>query len=130
MPSWLRWLLGALATYRLVQMLGLDDGPWDVFQIIRERLGAYRLGEQLVPLSWWGYLVRCPYCLGLYLAPLCAAACIWPTRVGDLLLGSLALAGAQALLQGKRKGWLGDAKEITAKPKMRVKADGTIEESV
>jgi hypothetical protein len=128
MPSVLRWALAALATYRLVQMVGLDDGPWDVFQRIRETLGGYRLGPELIPTSWWGYLVRCPYCLGLYLAPLCAAACIWPTKPGDFVLGSLALAGAQALLLGKRKGWLGDVRETAQKPKIRVRADGTIEE--
>jgi hypothetical protein len=129
MPEWLRWALAALATYRLVQMLGLDDGPWDVFHRLREAVGGYRLGPQLIPTSWLGYLVRCPYCMGLYLAPLCAAACIWPTLPGDLLLGSLALAGAQALLQGKRTGWLGDTKTTATKPKMRVRADGTIEEA-
>lgn len=131
MPPSLRWLLAALACYRLVQMIGLDDGPWDVFDRIREALGGYALGPNLTPESWWGYTVRCPYCIGLYVAPLCAAACVWPTLIGDLLLGSLALAGAQALLHGKRTGWLGDSKETptASKPVMRVKADGTIEQT-
>lgn len=129
MPEWLRWTLAALATYRLVQLFGLDDGPWDVMQRLREWLGAYNLGPQLVPMSWWGYLLRCPYCLGLYLAPVCAALCIWTSKGGDLVLGWLALAGAQALLQGKRKGWLGETSaDAAAKPKMRLRADGTVTE--
>ena len=132
MPETLRWALGVLACYRLVQFFGLDDGPWDVIQILRERLGAYRLGPQLIPLTWWGYLLRCPYCLGLYLAPLVTALCIWPTLPGDFVLGSLALAGGQALLHGKRGGWLGDkmgtGAEAKERPKFRLKADGTVSE--
>lgn len=129
MPEWLRWALAGLACYRLVQMFGLDDGPWDLLQIMREKLGAYKLGPQLVPMSWWGYLLRCPYCMGLYLGLPIAAACVWPTTAGDLLIGSLAISGAQALLQGRRKGWLSDKMSATQAPHFRYKADGTMEET-
>lgn len=130
MPEPLRWLLAALACYRLSQFLGLDDGPWDVMQIIRERLGAYKLGPEGVPVTWWGYLLRCPYCLGLYTAPAFAALCIWPTRIGDVLLGALAIAGAQALLQGRRTGWLGDKPLVAAaKPRLRMDADGNVRDA-
>ena len=133
MPEWLRWVLAGLATQRLVELIGLDDGPGDVFETIRERLGAYRLGPQLIPITKLGYLLRCPYCLGVYAALLCAVLCLWPTLPGDLFLGWVGLAGAQTLLQGlptRRRGWLADKIEASAaKPKMRVKADGSVEEA-
>lgn len=99
MPDIVRWLLAALACYRLAQLIAIDDGPGDVCLRLRSLLGAYRRGADGRPDTSLGRLAACPYCLGMWLALPCAACALWPGITGDLALAVLGLAGAQAALQ-------------------------------
>lgn len=105
----LRYVLAALATYRMVQMAGLDDGPFGLFLWLRERLGVYDRGENGEPKRAVARMVGCPHCLGMIFAFLNGYFALWPALDGDLLLVVFGIAGAQALLQelvhGPRGGW-------------------------
>lgn len=87
-----RLILAALATYRLAQLVAIDDGPGDVFRRLRGRFVGGTVAS----------LIHCPYCVGVYAAAVCGLLVLWPTRVGDVILVIFGLAGAQAWLQGPR----------------------------
>lgn len=105
----LRYVLAALATYRMVQMVGLDDGPFGVFFWLRERVGVYDRGPNGEPKRPWARPLACPHCLGMVLACLNGFFVLWPTLDGDLMLVLFGIAGAFSVLQevihGPREGW-------------------------
>ncbi len=102
MPDLLRWLLAALACYRLAQLMALDDGPGDIFRELRLWAGCHEYGPDGRPKTGLGRLLGCPYCVGVWLALPCAALALRPCPLGDIALAILGLAGAQAWLQGAR----------------------------
>ena len=55
---WLRFVLAALATWRVTHLLASEDGPADVVARVRARLGE----------NFWGRLMDCFYCLSLWVA--------------------------------------------------------------
>ena len=84
--AWLRFVLAALAGWRLAALLAYDDGPWDVVLRLRRAIGDGPLGRML----------DCFRCLSLWVAaPLAFAV---TTRALDLMLVWLALSGAACLL--------------------------------
>lgn len=99
LPEPLRWVLAALACYRLARLIAQEEGPAAIFVRLRTAAGAYDLGENGEPESSLGRGIACPLCVGLYVAALLLMGVMRPTRVGDWLLGWLGLGGAQALLQ-------------------------------
>lgn len=97
MPDGIRWLLAALAVYRLSELVAYDDGPFGWIRrfrswIANESTGIDDLRETL------GDLVHCPYCLGVWFALAVMPLVVWPTRGGDVALAVLGLAGAQSVL--------------------------------
>lgn len=84
--TWLRFLLAALATWRLATLLTRDDGPWDLVLRLRRAAGNGAVGRML----------DCFRCVSLWVAAPLALA------VGDnlleWLLAWLALSGAACLL--------------------------------
>lgn len=84
---WIRFVVAALATWRVTHLLALEDGPADV--IVRLRL---RLGRGLI-----GALMDCFKCLSLWIAA--PAALFVARRPLDWLFTWLALSGAACLLE-------------------------------
>ena len=54
----MRFVLCALAVWRLTHLIAAEDGPWDVIFKLRVRLGDSQAGR----------LMDCFYCLSLWLA--------------------------------------------------------------
>ncbi len=55
---WARFVMAALATWRITHLLASEDGPADVFFKMRAGLGH----------GFWGKLMDCFYCLSLWIA--------------------------------------------------------------
>jgi Protein of unknown function (DUF1360) len=72
-PIGFRFVLEALAIWRLSHLIAREDGPFDVIVRLRALVGAGVLGQ----------LMDCPYCLSLWLAAPLAffAESSWPARV-------------------------------------------------
>ncbi len=94
---WPRFVVAALAAWRITHLLSNEDGPADV--IVRVRLW---LGDGIA-----GRLLDCFYCSSVWIAaPLALLVCRDPL---DRLLAWMALSGAACLLErmtdddGKRK---------------------------
>jgi hypothetical protein len=83
---WPRFVVGALAAWRLTHLLSREDGPGDIIAWARASLGA----------GWVGRLFDCFQCLSLFVA---APAALWlATRLADFWWAWLALSGAACLL--------------------------------
>lgn len=63
MPLALRFLLAALASWRLAFMLVREDGPWDVVRTLREQAGTGLLGRMLGCVKCTGTWVSIPLAL-------------------------------------------------------------------
>jgi hypothetical protein len=85
--SWYRFVLGALAVWRITHLLNAEDGPGDVFVRFRKRAGN----------GWFGSLLDCFYCLSMWVA----APLAWIAGTGcvERLLLWPALSGAAILLE-------------------------------
>jgi hypothetical protein len=97
-----RLALAILATYRIAQLVAHDDGPADVFLKVRVWAGCYEYGADGRPARAIGRLMGCPYCVGVWAAVLGVVLWMIPSAVGDVFLGVLGIAGAQAFLEGRR----------------------------
>jgi hypothetical protein len=81
-----RFLIAALATWRLAFLLARERGPWGVFGGFRRAATRFGLGE----------LLKCVKCVGLWVAvPFAFFVC---GSGWDLLVTWLALAGVTALI--------------------------------
>ncbi len=85
-PIW-RFVLCALAIWRVTHLLAEEDGPWDLIVRLRASLGSSMLGR----------LMDCFYCLSLWISlPLA----VWlSTGWIGLLVHWQALSGAACLLE-------------------------------
>jgi uncharacterized protein DUF1360 len=85
--SWLRFLMAALATWRVTHLLAREDGPVDLVARLRVRLGQ----------GLFGRLMDCFYCLSVWVAlPLALLVC---QELGGTVLAWLALSGAACLME-------------------------------
>jgi hypothetical protein len=82
-----RFVVGALATWRVTHLLVAEDGPADVVVRLRRRAGD----------SWIGDALDCFYCLSVWTAMPIAAAVARNRREAPLTW--LALSGAACLLE-------------------------------
>lgn len=84
---WARFVVAALATWRITHLFSKEDGPADLLARLRRRLGAGLLGQ----------LMDCFYCLSLWVAaPLSAFV---GRDALELTVIWLSLSGAACLLE-------------------------------
>jgi len=80
-------ILSVFAVWRLTHMLSKEDGPFDVFYLVRKKAGA----------GFFGSLLDCFYCLSIWIA---LPFGIWlGTTWVEKILVWLALSGAACLLE-------------------------------
>ena len=97
-----RLLVAVLATWRITALLYYDYGPWDMFKRLRESAGVYMLGKDGKPLTAWGRLFDCFWCLSLWVGICVTPLALWYWWI----LLPFALSGATVLLsQGGRIIW-------------------------
>lgn len=84
---WTRFVLAALATWRVTHLLANEDGPADLIARFRVRLGQGIAGK----------LMDCFHCLSLWIAA--PAALFVSRRPLEWMFAWLALSGAACLLQ-------------------------------
>lgn len=85
-PIW-RFVLSALAVWRLTHLFAEEDGPWDLVARVRGALGN----------GFWGRLMDCFYCLSLWFS---LPISIWlASGWMGIFLHWQALSGAACLLE-------------------------------
>jgi hypothetical protein len=89
---WARFILAALAVWRVTHLLASEDGPWDVIARIRSALGNSVLGR----------LMDCFGCLSIWVS--IPFAFVVSRRIRDDLLIWLALSGSAFLLERATAG--------------------------
>lgn len=98
LPDGVRWILAALATFRLTWSAVSDDGPFCLLWRFRTWAGCYDRRPNGEARTALGRFLNCPYCVGGMLALAPALLALNPSPWGDLLLGWAGLAGAVAVL--------------------------------
>jgi len=84
---WARFILAALAVWRVTHLLASEDGPWDLIARMRSTLGN----------SVFGRLMDCFGCLSIWVS--IPFAFVVSRRIKDDLLIWLALSGSAFLLE-------------------------------
>ncbi len=87
MADFTRFLIAALAVWRLTHLLTAEDGPWDVSARIRRAAGE----------GFFGPLLDCFYCLSIWIA--LPVAWVLHRDLIDGALVWLGLSGAAILLE-------------------------------
>jgi hypothetical protein len=82
-----RFILAALAVWRLTHLLAREDGPANVMLRLRRRFGR----------GFWGRLIECFNCLSLWVAV--PFAFFLNGDAAEMFVGWLALSGGAALLE-------------------------------
>jgi hypothetical protein len=82
-----RFVVAALATWRVAHLVAREDGPFDVVLSLRARAADGVLGR----------LMDCPYCLSIWIAMPCALA-VGNTAAG-WALAWLGISGGASLLE-------------------------------
>lgn len=98
----LNLILASFACYRLSLLITQDEGPFSIFQKLRNYAGGYNLAPNGEPVTNLGRGIICPLCVGLWIAlPLAILinGLNWYT-----LVYWLAIAGIQAVLIGLSNG--------------------------
>lgn len=84
--------LATLAVYRVSTDIAWSRGPFDLFDAIREQIGAAYPAEH-----WIAEGVRCPNCISFWLSLIAGVLVGWPWPPA-MLLAWLGIAGGAALL--------------------------------
>jgi hypothetical protein len=82
-----RFIVAALATWRVTHLLAEEDGPGDIVVRLRRRAGS----------SWAGDLMDCFYCLSIWVAAPISVGLVRGRRVDPV--SWLAVSGAACLLE-------------------------------
>lgn len=82
------FVLASLATYRAARMVAMEDGPFDVFTRLQERIDQK---------TWIGRGLRCTLCVSFWLA-LPAALLVGPADPRELLLLWGGIAGSVVIV--------------------------------
>lgn len=113
-----RLFFAAFACYRLAQFIPLDNGPWFVFDHLREWVRARKVAEHdrwltrenraagdknRGPWATIDELTTCPFCQGPWWAVAVVALLVWPSVGGDVFLLWMGITGVQTWLQSERE---------------------------
>lgn len=96
----MRFLIYALATWRLAHLLACERGPYDVLGRLRTACGAgYEADGSVVAETEAARLITCVWCSSPWLAALLALTQhIWPD-LGDLVAGALAASAVTVFIE-------------------------------
>ncbi|HEX6894957.1 MAG TPA: DUF1360 domain-containing protein [Bryobacteraceae bacterium] len=84
---WFRFIVAALATWRITHLIVREDGPWRVIVRIRRSAGA----------GFWGELMDCFYCSSVWVAAIFSFT-LRP-NLEEWILYWLGLSGSACLLE-------------------------------
>jgi hypothetical protein len=69
--DWLKWIVNALATWRLAHMLMYEQGPLKVLQYMREELGVEHDADGVhISYTGMGAIFSCFWCFSIWVAML------------------------------------------------------------
>lgn len=94
---YLRIILCILSSYRITELISLDDGPFGIFRKFRKFLGKRgSKGELNYQLA---ILITCPFCLGIWISSVMSLLIFFPTVIGDIFLIVMSISGGQTVLE-------------------------------
>ena len=97
-----RFVVYALATFRITYMLWIEDGPFDMFDWLRYKVGVVvtRDGVRGDNNTTLGRLFNCPLCLSVWVGALMTACCMVNIAIIDYVAMVFALSAVCMILVG------------------------------
>lgn len=95
----LRIALAIFASYRLAELLTLDDGPFEIFLRFRKYCGQKASSSKFM--REIALLLQCPFCTGVWTSILVTVILWIDSPVVDWIMLILAIAGVQTFLEAK-----------------------------
>lgn len=92
-----RIILAILATYRISNLIALDNGPFDIIRVTRSYIGR----KAAIGSAAWktlAGLTRCPLCLGIWVSIIATITLYCNNMVIDFIMITLAIAGGQSVI--------------------------------
>lgn len=98
-----RFIVYSLAVARVTYMLWQEDGPWDVIDWVRAKVGVhykqYPNGQQIRTAdTFLGKLLNCPMCLSLWLSAAAVGLFLLHSHIVDIGVSVLSMAGLVMLM--------------------------------
>ena len=98
-----------LATWRLSSLLCDEDGPWNVFSRLRNKIGVkYNEANELYASNEISKAFMCLWCMSIYIGVLCILVfLIFPSSIfifAALAFSSVAMLADKQLWRGYKKG--------------------------
>jgi len=96
-----RLVLLAFATYRIAELITIDEGPYGIFEGIRSffKKKAMLSGKQNSFTMNIAKLLECPFCVGIWISIVAGFVYLWYNPVADFVTIIFAIAGIQAFLE-------------------------------
>lgn len=102
-----KFVLAFLTSYRLSELVALDDGPMYIFKSLREFLGKKASEDRENKLKRSAAdLVHCPFCVGVWFSAFTVVLVLTETVVGNIFLLIFGIAGAQSFLSTMSKRFI------------------------
>lgn len=93
----MKFLIYALACWRLTYMLIHEDGPAAIFARLRTYAGVrYDLNDRVYGVGFWGDVLSCFWCCSIWVA---AGLLLAPRWVSTILAGSALAIGLRKVLE-------------------------------
>ena len=99
MESIARFFMLVLVSYRVSEIISVDDGPYDIF--LRLRVGSARMAVQ--GSNFWrnvSNLLHCPFCVGIWISFIISPFYFIRGTFMDFIFLAIAIAGAQCFMEG------------------------------
>lgn len=93
MNFWFGLVLSILAVYRISYLIAKEDGPFDMFMVIREKADPLN-----PPLDWIGRGLRCILCVSFWLSLIPAILLFQGMGFWDFMVGWFGIAGGVLVL--------------------------------
>ena len=100
-PIEVRIVLAIFISYRVAELIAIDDGPFKIFSRFRRFMGMKSTESSLF--HEIAILINCPFCIGVWLSALFSILIFFPSNVGDIVLIIGAIAGGQTFLESCSK---------------------------
>lgn len=96
----LKFLMAILATYGVTFIVTITDGPFDIFEVAKIKLGAYLRDHNGQPKPRvLGKLISCPFCFGVWVAAFVTLIAFPLSKLSILIW--LSVTGGQIYLQSR-----------------------------
>ena len=93
-------VLATLASFRLAELVAIDDGPFDIFFELRSWANDSQVNNKNIKRTFSNMIV-CVHCAGMYFAIFITIGYLLAPKIAALIIFPFAIAGLQSIIARK-----------------------------